>query len=303
LISSGKLPTHGNGRGGVAGHLGARVSGYSEGQNANETQNPDATVMNAIAPAFGCATRGMPFADSLKRVLGLVPAPLAFESIPLIFCAGRVLVESFEAGLNLPGFAQPATDDYAVRYAGVISSTAVPVAGRTAGEASGHLAFDGAHRMLTGASLQCAADSVIARENVHRDGDLLVQSFYALVQSFYALVQSFYATARQDEVIGHLFDDVADWERHIAKITAFWSSVSLLTGRYHGQPFAARFPLPLERSHFAGWLVPLGETAGQVCTSEGADYLMEKAHRIAGSLEMVVAVSRGQLPSRIGARS
>ena len=114
------------------------------------------------------------------------------------------------------------------------------------------------------------------------------------------LVRSFYATARQDEVIGHLFDGVADWEKHIAKITTFWSSVGLLTGRYHGQPLAAHFPLPLEPLHFARWLVLFEQTARQVCTPEGADYLMEKAHRIARSLEMGVAVSRGELPSRIG---
>jgi hypothetical protein len=43
------------------------------------------------------------------------------------------------------------------------------------------------------------------------------------------------------------------------------------------------------------------KTARAVCTPEGADYLMEKAHRIARCLEMGVAVSRGELPSRIGA--
>ena len=110
------------------------------------------------------------------------------------------------------------------------------------------------------------------------------------------LVRSFYATARQDEVIGHLFAHVRDWETHIAKITTFWSSVGLLTGRYHGQPLAAHLPLPLEPSHFARWLLLFEQTARQVCTPDGADYLMEKAHRIARSLELGVAVSRGELP-------
>jgi hemoglobin len=110
------------------------------------------------------------------------------------------------------------------------------------------------------------------------------------------LVRSFYAAARGDGVIGHLFDHVQDWEKHIAKITAFWSSVALLTGRYHGQPLAAHSALPLQPSHFARWLVLFEQTARQVCTPEGADYLMEKAHRIARSLEMGVAVSRGALP-------
>jgi hemoglobin len=117
------------------------------------------------------------------------------------------------------------------------------------------------------------------------------------------LVRSFYARARHDEVIGHLFDGVRDWEKHIAKITTFWSSVGLLTGRYHGQPLAAHFPLPLQPTHFARWLVLFEKTARETCSAEGADYLMEKAHRIARSLEMGVAVSRGELPSRVDAKS
>lgn len=114
------------------------------------------------------------------------------------------------------------------------------------------------------------------------------------------LVRTFYATARQDDVIGHLFDGVAEWEQHITTITMFWSSVGLLTGRYHGQPVAAHFPLPLEPLHFARWLLLFEQTARRVCTPEGADYLIEKAHRIARSLEKGVAVSGGELPSRIG---
>ena len=113
--------------------------------------------MNAIAPAFGCATGGMPFEDALERVLrlvSLVSAPLAFESIPLTFCVGRVLAESFEARLNLPGFDQSAMDGYAVCSADVTAGMALPVTGRTAaGEAPGHLVVGGAHRILTGAPL------------------------------------------------------------------------------------------------------------------------------------------------------
>lgn len=112
------------------------------------------------------------------------------------------------------------------------------------------------------------------------------------------LVRAFYETARRDEVIGPLFDGVHDWERHIARITAFWSSVALLSGTYHGQPLPAHVPLGLRGGHFERWLMLFERTAREVCTPAGADLLMEKARRIASSLEMGVAVARGELPVR-----
>ena len=115
------------------------------------------------------------------------------------------------------------------------------------------------------------------------------------------LVRAFYTAAREDEVLGPLFERVEDWEAHIAKITAFWSSVVLMTGRYHGQPLAAHFPLELRSKHFARWLALFEMTARDVCSPEGAIYLMEKARRIAQNLELGTSVQRGELPSRIGA--
>ncbi|HEX2942203.1 MAG TPA: group III truncated hemoglobin [Rhodopila sp.] len=117
------------------------------------------------------------------------------------------------------------------------------------------------------------------------------------------LVRTFYETARRDDVIGHLFDGVTDWEHHITKITAFWSSVALLTGRYHGQPLPAHFPLKLEPPHFARWLQLFEQTARAICSEAGAALLMDKAHRIARSMEIGLAVSRGELPTRIGAKT
>ena len=64
------------------------------------------------------------------------------------------------------------------------------------------------------------------------------------------VVRRFYDAARQDEVIGHLFNGVHDWERHIATITSFWSSISLATGRYEGQPLPPHVRLNLQPQHF-----------------------------------------------------
>lgn len=112
------------------------------------------------------------------------------------------------------------------------------------------------------------------------------------------LVRAFYAAARADAEIGPIFDVVEDWEAHITRICAFWSSVALMTGRYHGQPMAAHLPLPLEPPHFARWLALFEATARRVCTPEGADHLMDRARRIAQSLEFGRAAHRGMLPER-----
>ncbi|HKM62171.1 MAG TPA: group III truncated hemoglobin [Acidisphaera sp.] len=110
------------------------------------------------------------------------------------------------------------------------------------------------------------------------------------------VVRVFYAAARRDEEIGFLFDGVADWEAHIARITTFWSSVALSTGRYSGQPMVAHAKLPLAPAHFRRWLALFEQTAHDICTEAGAAHLMDKAERIAASLAMGIAVSRGELP-------
>ena len=113
------------------------------------------------------------------------------------------------------------------------------------------------------------------------------------------LVRAFYERARRDDQIGFLFDKVTDWEAHIERITAFWSSVALSTGRYSGQPMAAHAKLPLAPAHFRRWLALFEQTVREVCTGEaGANHLMAKAERIASSLAMGITVMRGELPPR-----
>ena len=112
------------------------------------------------------------------------------------------------------------------------------------------------------------------------------------------LVREFYGTARRDPMIGHLFDDVGDWEAHIARITAFWSSVALMSGRYHGNPMASHLKLPLEPPQFGRWLALFEQTARASCSPAGAALLLEKARRIAQSLQLGIEAQRGTLPSR-----
>ena len=101
-----------------------------------------------------------------------------------------------------------------------------------------------------------------------------------------AFLRDFYGTARQDEVLAPAFGGVVEWERHIATITSFWTSVALLTGEYHGRPMQAHAHLALTTAHFARWLAIFERTARAHFSEAGAEYLLEKARRIARSLEM-----------------
>ena len=54
------------------------------------------------------------------------------------------------------------------------------------------------------------------------------------------LVRRFYGRVRADAVLGPIFADrISDWDPHLERMVAFWSSVALLTGRYRGAPVPA----------------------------------------------------------------
>ena len=103
------------------------------------------------------------------------------------------------------------------------------------------------------------------------------------------LVHSFYDKVRRDAVLGPIFAArITDWGPHLARMVAFWSSVALMTGRYHGRPVPAHTPLPVEGAHFDRWLALFRETTKDVCTPAGAAHVIERAERIARSLHIAV---------------
>jgi hemoglobin len=108
------------------------------------------------------------------------------------------------------------------------------------------------------------------------------------------LVRGFYAKVREDTVLGPVFEArIKDWEPHLAQMCAFWSSVALMTGRYHGTPMARHLPLPVDGGHFDRWLALFEETAREVCPGEAEAHFVERARRIAQSLELGVAGANG----------
>ncbi len=108
------------------------------------------------------------------------------------------------------------------------------------------------------------------------------------------LVHAFYDKVRADEVLAPVFDArIHDWALHLAQMCAFWSSVALMTGRYHGTPMVKHMPLPVDAGHFDRWLALFEATAHEVCPGEAEAHFVERARRIAASLELGVANANG----------
>ena len=105
----------------------------------------------------------------------------------------------------------------------------------------------------------------------------------------YDHVHGFYRKVRRDPVLGPVFAArITDWCPHLERMVAFWSSVALMTGRYHGAPMPAHAELPIEWEHFERWLTLFRETAEETCPGEGAAHVITAAERIARSLHMAV---------------
>lgn len=108
------------------------------------------------------------------------------------------------------------------------------------------------------------------------------------------LVRSFYARIQKDESLGPIFAArISDWEPHLERMCAFWSSVVLMSGRYHGRPMQKHLPLPIDAEHFDRWLNLFEDTALEVCPPRAAAHFIDRAHRIAESLELGIATSKG----------
>jgi hemoglobin len=141
-----------------------------------------------------------------------------------------------------------------------------------------------------------ARRSVIAADIVERTG--IDERMIA------QLVRSFYKRARRDPLIGPIFErHVADWDAHLARMCDFWSSVALMSGRYHGQPMAVHLPLPIEVPHFRRWLELFSATAREVCPPTAAAHFVARAERIAESLQLGIRAQRARAEPDGGRRS
>jgi len=122
-------------------------------------------------------------------------------------------------------------------------------------------------------------------------------------ESIRRLLDLFYGRVRHDPQLGPVFARAvgttdADWAAHLARLSDFWSTVMLRSGRYRGDPFSVHLRLPnLEPAMFDRWLALFGETCTEMFEPDVADAFRERAERIARSLRMGLFE---RLPARTG---
>jgi len=101
------------------------------------------------------------------------------------------------------------------------------------------------------------------------------------------MVRSFYADVEQDDLLGPLFNDVAqvDWSEHLPKLTLFWCRALLGIEGYQGNPYQQHANVhseqPFQHAHFYRWLELFRETIDLRWSGENAVKAKELANNVA----------------------
>ena len=105
------------------------------------------------------------------------------------------------------------------------------------------------------------------------------------------LVDAFYIKVRRDPELAPIFLRAipGDWQPHLNRMYAFWSSVLLTTGRYKGNPVVKHLVIPGIRPQlFERWLALFNETCGELFDDGVSEEFRVKAARIAESLMLAL---------------
>jgi hemoglobin len=105
------------------------------------------------------------------------------------------------------------------------------------------------------------------------------------------LVDAFYVKVRADPELAPIFARAipGDWQPHLTKMYAFWSSVMLTTGRYKGNPVAKHLIIPdMKPALFERWLALFDATCREQFDKATSEAFRTKAERIAESLKLAL---------------
>ncbi len=109
------------------------------------------------------------------------------------------------------------------------------------------------------------------------------------------VVGEFYRRARRDDRLGPVFEAYIDeWDDHLARMTDFWSSALLRTGRYSGHPVEQhRGIVELSAGHFDRWVELFGETVRDLCPPREARAFLVRAERMREGISKVLGLGDG----------
>jgi len=120
-----------------------------------------------------CDTTSLLAYDDALRQLTESVAPLgSIVEVPLMQARNRILAQTIESQIDVPGCAMSSMDGYAINTADLADSgpTCLPLAQRiAAGDAEATLSAGSAARIFTGAPIPAGADAVIMQEQVDAD--------------------------------------------------------------------------------------------------------------------------------------
>jgi len=108
------------------------------------------------------------------------------------------------------------------------------------------------------------------------------------------LVDSFYDKVKKDEVIGYLFNDVAqvNWQHHLPRMYDFWENIIFQTGGFKGNPMVVHAQLneksPLNKEHFDHWQKLFLATVDELFEGEKAELAKQRARSIATMMQIKV---------------
>jgi hemoglobin len=110
-------------------------------------------------------------------------------------------------------------------------------------------------------------------------------------ESIQRLVDAFYVKVRADSALGPIFAAAipGDWQPHLEKMVAFWSSVMLTSGRYKGNPVVKHLVIPgMTPELFTRWLILFDATCRESFDDRVRAAFRSKAERIAESLKLAL---------------
>ena len=103
------------------------------------------------------------------------------------------------------------------------------------------------------------------------------------------LIAPFYAEVQRHELLGPVFSErIADWPRHLAKITEFWAGMTGGPSLYPGG-MGRHVSLPVQPEHFQNWLALWDANVKAMLPAQEAAEMSAIAHAIGDNLQNMMS--------------